>query len=40
MDRMEEARKASKILHEKFPNNTKLYIRKSTGMPEIRLLRK
>ncbi len=40
LNRKEEAGKAAKTLHMKFPNITKLYTRKSTGMPEIRLLRK
>jgi len=40
LDRKKEAEKAAKELHKKFPDITKLYTRKSTGMPEIRLLRK
>lgn len=40
INRKVSAGKATKALHKKFPNLTKLYIRKSTGMPEIRLLRK
>lgn len=40
IDRKAAAKEATKKLHEKFPKITKLYTRKSTGMPEIRLLRK
>lgn len=40
IDRKAAAKKATKALHKKFPDITKLYTRKSTGMPEIRLLRK
>lgn len=38
-DRIEEAAKSSNILHSRYPNITKIYIKKSTGMPEIKLIK-
>lgn len=40
VNRKIDAKTATKKLHEKFPDLTKLYTRKSTGMPEIKLLHK
>lgn len=37
-DRKEEAKKSVIKLHKKYPTLTKIYIRKSTGMPEIKLI--
>jgi len=37
-NRKDEAKKSVEKLHKKYPRLTKIYIRKSTGMPEIKLL--